>query len=51
MKKAIESAHRKAEKEMLRSLLSKELHAVQVLKALLINDDGLIFHGDGSATL
>jgi len=46
---AVESSHKKATKEISRLLFSKELGSISVLKAILTNDEGLKYHGDGSA--
>ncbi|MBI4918574.1 hypothetical protein HY837_01480 [archaeon] len=48
---AIEMSHKKTTREIMRLIFSVELGHIDVLKALIINDDGLIYHGDGAATL
>jgi hypothetical protein len=48
---AVEMSHKKASQEMGRLIFSKELGAIQVLKAILANDEGLGYHGDGNARL
>lgn len=48
---SIDASHRKADNEMLRLIYSKEPWAREVLKAIIINDEGLGFYGDGSAKI
>ena len=48
---SIESSHKKATKEISRLLFSKELGAIEVMKAIIVNDEGLTYHGDGSAKI
>jgi hypothetical protein len=49
---AIEASHKRATSEILRLLThSKELGAIDVLRAIIVNDDGLNYCGDGSATI
>jgi hypothetical protein len=49
--RAIESSHKKAFKEIAKLVFSKELTAKTVLKVLLANQEGLIYHGDETARL
>ncbi len=48
---ATETSHRKAANEFLKLVFSKEPGAIDVLKAIIINDDGLKYNGDGSAKI
>lgn len=48
---SVDASHRKADNEMLRLIYSKEPWSREVLKAIIINDEGLGFHGDGSAKI
>ena len=48
---AIETSHKKTTKEISKLLFSKELGATSVLKAMIINDEGLKYYGDGSAKI
>ncbi len=48
---AIKSSHKKATKEISRLLFSKELGSIAVLRAMIVNDEGLKYYGDGSAKI
>lgn len=48
---AVEASHRKATREIARLLFSKELGAIDALKAIITNDDGLKYHGYNSARI
>jgi len=48
---SIQAARRRATKEMVKLLASSEPGANEALKAIIINDEGLTFHGNGSATI
>jgi hypothetical protein len=48
---SIEASHRKADKEIERILFSSDVGAIDVLKAIIVNDEGLTHYGDGSAKI
>jgi hypothetical protein len=48
---AVEKSHRAATKELSRLLFSSELGAMEVMKALIVNDDSLTYHGSGDAVI
>jgi hypothetical protein len=48
---SVEASHKKATKEISRLLFSNELGAIAVMKAIIVNDDGLKYHGDGFAKI
>ena len=51
VEESVEASHRKATKEISKLVFSKDISAVEVLKALIANDDALIYHGEGSAKI
>ncbi len=51
VEESVEASHRKATKDISKLVFSGEIGAVEVLKALIANDDALIYHGDGSAKI
>ena len=48
---AIKASHKKATHEITQLIQSKELGAIDALKAIIINDEGLKYHGNGSAKI
>ncbi len=48
---AVEASHKMATREISKLIFSTELGALEVLKAILANDDGLTYHGDGGARI
>lgn len=48
---SLEASHKKATKEISRLVFSKEPGSIDVLKAIIVNDVGLKYHGDGSAKI
>lgn len=51
VEEAVQASHTKAEIGMLRLLQSPEPHAISVLKAMLTNDVGLCYFGEGEAAV
>ena len=48
---SIEASHKRAARDMLRLVFSGEIGSIEVLKALIANDEALAYHGDGSAKI
>ena len=51
MDEAIEASHRKATKEISKLLFSEEPSAISVMRAIITNDEGLIYHGNGDTQI
>gem|GEM_PF-4451386 len=51
VEESIEASHKKAYKEIERILFSSDVGAINVLKAIIVNDEGLTYHGDGTAKI
>ncbi len=48
---SVESSHKKANTEISRLMFSSEFGAVQAIMAIIVNDEGLVYHGDGDARI
>lgn len=48
---SVEASHKRATKKISELLFSKELGAIDVLKAVIANDESLKYHGNGSAKI
>jgi len=48
---SVQASHTKATNEMSKLIFSDEIGAIEVLKALIANDDALTYHGNGGAKI